>query len=200
MAIDKWPSNAELIADCFELGYLSDEWLTLDCTFGEGVFHKVRSPKRLIATDKDPYKSLFGSSVDFRYLPFKDRAFDCVIYDGPYKLQGTSNETNMDERYGTKETVRWQDRMQLLHDGFEECARVLGNGFLLAKCQAQVCSGAVRWQDVEYINHGYELGLDLVDRFDILSYRAQPDGRSQVHARRNHSTLLIFKRKKKNAR
>jgi hypothetical protein len=34
MAIDKWATNAALIADVASLGYLSDDLLILDATYG----------------------------------------------------------------------------------------------------------------------------------------------------------------------
>lgn len=192
MAIHDWKSNAELIEDCARLGYLNEHWATLDCTWGYGTFWKNWSPLDLTGCDLDPAKSPIGYSVDFTKMPFADRSFKSVVFDGPYKLNGTDQGEG--ERYGVHETTRWQDRMQLLRDGITECARVLGDGYLLVKCQSQVCSGKVRWQDIEFVNHAQTCGLGLVDRLDMLSYRPQPEGRSQVHARRNASTMLILKR------
>ena len=60
--------------------------------------------------------------------------------------------------------------------------------------QDQVCSGRVRWQTFAFTEEALSNGCELVDRMELISYRPQPKGRSQVHARRNHSTLLIFKR------
>ena len=57
-----------------------------------------------------------------------------------------------------------------------------------------LCSGKIRWQTLEFIEHTLSLRLRLIDRFDFLSYRPQPLGRRQVHARRNSSTLLVFQR------
>ena len=36
-------------------------------------------------------------------------------------------------------------------------------------------------------DHAESLGHRLVDRFDLASYRAQPAGLRQIHARRNTS-------------
>lgn len=193
MAIDKWETNAHLIADCARLGYLRKEWRTLDPTYGHGTFWKLWRPDDLTGTDLDPDKSLAPFGVDFRELPWADRSFDAVVFDPPYKLNGTPTE-QVDKRYGVHEPTRWQDRMTLIDDGLTECARVLGDGFLLMKCQDQVCSGKVRWQTVVFTRRASELGLGLVDRFDFLSYRAQPNGVRQVTARRNASTLLVFQR------
>lgn len=193
MAIHKWSSNADLIADCARLGYLRAEWRTLDPTYGHGTFWKVWRPRELIGSDIDPVKSPCGESVDFTALPIIDRYCDAVVFDPPYKLNGTATES-IDRRYGVHEPTSREGRMTLCRDGLTECARVLGDGFLLMKCQDQVNGGKVRWQTVDFTNHAATLGLGLVDRLEFLSYRPQPDGRSQVHARRNSSTLLVFKR------
>jgi hypothetical protein len=93
--------------------------------------------------------------------------------------------------------VPWQDRMQLCRDGITECVRVLRfKGFLLVKCQDQVCSAQVRWQTHDFAAHAESLGCRLVDALYLTSYRAQPEGRSQQHARRNYSTLLVLRRER----
>lgn len=195
VAITAWPSNAELIADCARLGYLRPEWRTLDPTYGYGTFWNIWRPDELIASDLDPAKSPTGESVDATALPHADRSMPAVVLDGPYKLNGNPSDTDgADERYGVNRYTDWRDRMTLLRDMLTEGARVLGDGYLLFKCQDQVCSGKVRWQTVEFTNHAASLGLGLVDRLDRLGYRPQPKGRRQVHARRNASTLLVFKR------
>ena len=193
LSISEWPTNAELIADCAALGYLRKEWRTLDPTWGRGTFWNLWRPDNLTASDLNPAKSPIGHSVDFTLLPWPDRHFDAVVLDTPYKLNGTPTE-EVDERYGVHEVRTWQERMALIRAGITECARVLGDGFLLLKCQDQVCSGKVRWQTTEFATHAKTLGLGQVDRLDMLSYRPQPDGVRQVHARRNSSTLLVFKR------
>lgn len=194
MAINQWRSNAELIEDCARLGYLRREWVTLDPTFGHGTFWKNWCPETLVACDLDPAKSPIGHAVDFTALSYwPDGFFDAVVFDPPYKLNGTPDDT-VDKRYGVHTPTRWQDRMELIEDGIDECSRVLGEGYFLLKCQDQVCSGKVRWQTRVFADRARVNGLGLVDRFDFVSYRAQPAGRRQVHARRNASTLLVFRR------
>jgi len=194
LAIDKWRTNAELIADCAKLGYLRDDWITLDPTYGEGTFWNAWRPRELVGYDLDPAKSMTGTSIDFRDLHWlHDREFPAVVFDPPYKLNGTP-DPEVDGRYGVDTPTRWQDRMELCRAGIRECARVLGDGYLLVKCQDQVCSGKVRWQTHDFTVVAASCGLGLVDRFDFLSYRPQPSVRRQVHARRNSSQLLVFKR------
>lgn len=190
-AAKAWKSNAEMIADVARLGYL--EGHVLDCTYGAGVFWKAYRPEKLTAHD------LKTDAIDFRNLPHPDGTFDASVIDGPYKLNGTSSAP--DVRYGVDTYASWQGRHALIREGITECARVtVPAGYVLVKCQAQVCSGAIRWQDREFADHGESVGLVLVDRFDLLGKgRAQParsrqDGKParQHHAYGRPSTLLVF--------
>ena len=65
---------------------------------------------------------------------------------------------------------------------------------LLIKCQDQVVSGAVRWQTRIFADHAEAQGFQLVDALHVQGSRPQPDGRRQVHARRDYSTLLVLER------
>lgn len=100
----------------------------------------------------------------------------------------------VDERYGVDAYASREDRHDLIRAGMKECTRVLApGGSLLVKCQDQVNGGRVRWQTIEFANYGVELGLELVDMLHMLGGRPQPPGRRQEHARRNYSTLLVFR-------
>ncbi len=193
-----WRNNAELIADVARLGYLRSEWRTLDPTYGLGRFWTLWRPERLVASDVDPARSPTGRSVDATATPWASRSFDAVVLDPPFKLNGTSTGRGAsvsDDDYGVGgPNVSWQDRHALIEAMITEATRVLRpGGVLLVKCQDQVCSGQVRWQTRIFADHAESLGHRLVDRFDLSSYRAQPVGRSQVHARRNTSTLLVLR-------
>ena len=186
LAATRWPTNAAMIADVATLGYL--EGPVLDPTWGSGTWWNIWRPDTLVAHD---LYTLDG--VDFRRLPHPDGLFNAVAFDPPYKLNGRSTE-QVDRRYGVAGPfTRWQDRHALIRDGLTECARVLApGGHLLLKCQDQVCSGRVRWQTDEFTSHAAALGLAKVDRLDFLKSPRPQAATRQVHARRNHSTLLIF--------
>jgi len=201
LAATAWATNADLIADVARLGYLHEDWLTLDCTYGEGVFWKKWRPTTLVCSDLTPKGDAmlarhFGGFMraDFTCLPFADNTFQAVVFDPPYRLNGTPDRDFMDYRYGIGAPARWQDRMQLIYDGLRECVRVtVPGGFLLAKCQNQVCSGKVRWQVDEISRRAWVHGMEKVDQLEFLTHpRPQPGDRRQLHARRNHSTLLVF--------
>lgn len=191
-AVHAWPSNAHLIRDVAELGYIGD--MVLDVTYGLGNFWTEFQPEYLLGTDQNAAKSMTGDSVNFTRLPFSDRGFQTVVFDPPYKLNGTPDQ-DTDERYGVETPTRWQDRMSLMLDGLIECCRV-ADRTVLAKCQDQVCSGKVRWQTLEFEQVARGQGFEQVDRFDLLgTARPQPmEGRRQRHAHGRPSTLLVFQR------
>ena len=192
MAIGSWKNNAELIADCARLGYLRSDWHTLDPTYGLGRFWSIWRPDHLTASDLNPERSP-GPPADFTALPHPEATFDAVVFDPPYKLNGTPSDPDI--AYGVDVVASWRDRHQLIRDGITECARVTSpEGHLLVKCQDQVVSGAVRWQTHEFTAHAAAHGCRLVDQLHLRSYRPQPAGRRQVHARRNYSTLLVLQK------
>lgn len=196
LAIFKWATNADLILAAHKLGYLEDDWLTLDMTFGKGVWWKRYRPKTLITNDLK--KGSPQMRFDFCRAPFADNTFKVVAYDPPYKLNGTPNKAT-DEPYGVEVPTRWQDRMDLIYAGVREGCRVTSD-VLLVKCQDQVCSGNVRWQTHEIYKLALECGMYLEDELHMEGGRPQPkknpDGsiRRQVHARRNFSTLMVFRK------
>jgi len=196
LAATRWPTNGHLIADVARLGYLDGS--VLDVTYGLGTFWREWQPTNLVGTDLDPAKSPRGCSADVRFLPFVAGSFDAVVFDPPYKLNGTPTAT-LDGRYGVDVPATWQERHELIRSGITECLRVTRR-YLLVKCMDQVCSGAKRWQTMEFTRHAEDHGARLVDRFDLLvTPRPQPAGRRQVHAQGNYSTLLVFESRKEDA-
>lgn len=190
LATQPWTTNADLIADIARLGYLHWEDRVLDPTWGAGGWWTVWHPRDLYRHD------LTFDGIDFRHLPEPDRAFEAVAFDPPYKLNGTATP-EVDDRYGVGTYASWQDRHTLIRDGITEMARVVKpKGIVLLKCMDQVCAGKKRWQTIEFPNHAATVGLELIDRLDKLGGRSQPEGRRQVHAHQNMSTMLIFRKRK----
>ncbi len=188
LAMNQYHSNAELIVACRDLGYL--QGTILDTTYGLGCFWKLWRPIELTSCDIDQNKGVIPA--DFTKLPFKDGAFNTVVFDPPYKLNGTPS-CSSDGRYGTNTPIHWKERMALCRAGVIECSRVTNN-YLLVKCQDQVVSGKVCWQTHQFANVAESVGCSLVDSLHLKIHRPQPKGRRQVHARRNYSTLMVFKR------
>ena len=196
LAIAEAKNNAELIAQCAQLGYLQDDWLVFDATYGKGRFWTEWQPKRLITNDLDQNTNA-QMHADFTDLPMPNDSMDAVVFDPPYKLSGTPSgegPASGDESYGVKgKYVPVRERHNLMLDGADECARILKRGgYLLIKCQDQVSSGRVHWQTFMMWDHMSD--LELVDMLHLRGYRKQPKGRRQLHARRNYSTLMIWEK------
>lgn len=188
-----WPTNGHMIADVHRLGYLEDNYV-LDPTYGNGTWWTQWRPAALRPmTPNGDVRGVVCREWDFTRMWFPADTFDAVTFDPPYKLNGTPSDP--DHRYGVGEPTRWQDRHALIKAGLSECARVVKpKGTVLLKCQDQVCSGKIRWQTLEFSNYAVGLGLELYDRFDFMAHRPQPEGRRQIHAQANYSTLLVFRK------
>lgn len=195
LSVGEWKSNADLIADVAALGWIADDMTVLDATYGLGRFWTTYRPPLLIGVDVNPAKCSGGPPCDFRDLPYDDRSVDVVVFDPPYKLNGTPSLDDFDTAYGIEVPTDWRDRMALIADGAEECARV-ARKHLLVKCQDQVVSGKVRWQTDVVTEAVTPQGFRKADRFDYGAGRGrkQPDGRTQRHARHDASQLLVFTR------
>jgi hypothetical protein len=187
-AIGTRTDNAQLMADCAELGYLPES--VLDATYGTGRFWRDYHPGQLWRNDLDP-ESPAELHFDFRKLPFIDGKFAAVVFDPPYKLNGTSTgrgPSAADDGYGVGgEYSSVAAKMDLIYDGALECARV-SSRYLLVKCQDQVVSGNVVWQTSDITRclewkFDPEKGLPvrtewrLVDMLHVQGYRKQPESR-----------------------
>ncbi len=196
LAAHDWPTNAELIRDVAEL-WLSRSLRTLDPTYGKGTWWKEWRPHILRTHD------IANDGVDFRNVPYNSISFDQVAFDPPYVSVGgreTSGMKDMQRRYGMDRTPKTPEGLQhLIDQGMKECVRVLRpGGVLIMKCQDYVASGKLFPGTFYTLEHAINvLELELVDRFEhIGNPRPQPLGRQQVHARRNLSTLFVFRKGK----
>lgn len=196
LAIGQHSNNAQLIEDAAQLGYL--DGLVLDPTYGEGKFWSRFRPTDFATNDLHKPADL---SYDFCNVGLNDDTFDAVVFDPPYKLAGkrddgglTDGDITMEGRYGTGgEYVPTRKVAELLVCGTQEACR-LSRRFVLVKCMDQVASGRVHWQTDDVTAAAAACGFRKADSFMLKRSRAQDLKRRQVHARRNYSTLLVFKK------
>lgn len=199
-AATRWRSNAHLVEDLVRLGYLHSDWDVLDPTFGSGNWWKRWRPENLTTH----VRSEDGS--DFRALPYRDGAFDCAAYDPPYVAIGgreTSTIKKMHGAYGMADPeFRTPAELQEIIDaGLTEMARVVrpsgrngtGGGYILCKCKDYITGGKLWDGTGRTVSHALSLGLDYVDRLEHLGNPGPQSQTRQVHARRNLSTLLVFR-------
>lgn len=189
LAAGSWPTNAEMIEQVARLGYLNGR--VLDLTYGRGKWWTKWRPDEL-----DPY---VGNFLNTNY---RDELFDAVTYDPPYVCPGGRSTTGLPDffdRYGLMHTPKSPAELQVVMDlGLAEAHRVCKTGgYVLMKCQDYVSSGKL-WLGVTYSQQaGLKLGMEVFDVIHHISgTRAQPSRSRQVHARRNLSTLLVFKKKR----
>lgn len=197
-------NNAELIVMARDLGYIPDahDTWTLDCTYGSGRFWNLWRPEHLIRSDANVVDEHGNTregviQTDFTNMPWGDDVYSAVVYDPPYKLNGTpamGGPATSDVSYGVGKKQTIAERMELIFEGLLECIRVAKpGGYVLVKCQDQVSSGKVHWQTFD-VKQAMDINFcDLVDMLHLPGYRKQPAGQ-QVHAHQNYSTLLIFQK------
>lgn len=184
------------MADVARLGYLDGS--VLDVTFGLGTFWSNHRPHFLTACDIDVDKSPLGISVDVEHLDrhFAERSFDVVVFDPPYKLNGTPDPT-VDARYGVDVVESPTRRMRRISIGTQQCCAVADKR-VLVKVMDQVVSGKKVWQTDAVTEAAAAMGFRKKDRLDLLvNPRPQPPNRRQVHAQQNYSTLLVLERIKR---
>jgi len=193
LAADTWSDNSMLMLDMLRLGYLADDMHILDPTYGRGTWWKHWCPKHLHTSD-------LKTGTDFRELPWQSNSFGAVVFDPPYVAIGgraTSTLVEFNDRYGLDTTPLTPYQLSVMNEsGLTECARVTGErGFILVKSMDYISSGKL-WEGTYRIRkHAETLGLEMIDRIEHVGVpRAQPGGRKQVHARRNYSTLQVFRK------
>jgi tRNA G10 N-methylase Trm11 len=173
-----------------------------DVTYGRGNFWK-KIPKglyELLATD-------LKTGVDARELPYEDETLDVVVFDPPYMHSsgGSSHasgaSTAMDKYYRNNATKRVSDgHLQVLDLYFTaavEARRVLRRkGIYVVKCQDEVCANRQRLSHVEIIQNHQDNGWICEDLFVVVRNGTPVVSRMkrQLHARKNHSYFLVFRR------
>ncbi len=189
-AATNWHDNAALIADCMRLGYLQENWLVFDATYGRGNWWNTWRPPNLIHLEDS----------DFRALPFEDKSFDAVTYDPPYVSPGGRKTTTIPqffEAYGMTDVPKSPMELQesLIEPGMDEMYRIVKpKGFVLMKCKDYVSSGKLFLGTHHVLTHALELGFECVDRLEHIGVPGPQSQTRQVHARRNLSTMFVFRK------
>lgn len=191
MRAHRWGTNARMIAEAVvPLGYIEGD--VFDATYGKhGGFWKEWRPADLTTNDLHAPADFHE---DFTGFSFDDQAATTVVFDPPYKLNGTPALGDFDNRFGIADRLTRDEKLGMIRAGAVECWRLTAR-WLLVKVQDQVEGGRMRWQTLMVIDALVERDAQLVDRFDFLfDPRPQPGDRRQLTARSNYSTLLVFKR------
>jgi len=172
---DRWGTNARMIAEAvMPLGYIEDD--VFDATYGRhGGFWTDWRPDDL--TTNDLNAEYVDHHYDFRALPFGERSFTTVVFDPPYKLNGTPTMGDMDSRFGVGQRMTRDEKLAMIRDGAIECWRITDER-LLVKVMDQVVGGRVRWMARMVTDALEPLGASLADQFQFLiTPRPQPPRR-----------------------
>ena len=194
LAIDGGQStNAERVVDLHRLGYLPEP--VLDPTYGWGKMWDRHRPAVLITLDLEP-EAPVALVADFTRCRSRPLSFGSTLYDPPYAYRGTADgQQDLDDRYGTDVYRLKADITALILAGASECARVTRK-FLIVKCQRSVVAARLIPQPYLVLSHLTRDGTwRYRDELHLLSYRAQPAGRTQRNSRSNYSTFLVLERR-----
>lgn len=170
----------QAIEDLRALGYLHDGQDIFDATYGpKGGFWTHWAPPTLYRNDLDRDVDV-ERHEDYRNLSWHDDAFDVVVFDPPFKLNGTGGSHDSDASYGVDKP--WSGLQAVLddyRDGLIECVRVTKpGGLLLYKTQDQVALQRKHWlSKLSWVWLGDM--ATLIDEIFLYGYRAQPANRTK---------------------
>jgi hypothetical protein len=200
--------NSEVFPHILSL-YVEKGSTVADVTYGKGAFWKnvPAGAYRLLKSDMQPKPRAGVKIADCRNLPYAASSVDCVVFDPPYMHTpgGTAHEghQNFEEYYknnGHNSTAKKYHEavLDLYFKSAGEARRVLrNNGIYIVKCQDEVCACKQRLTHVEIINHLEKMDFVTEDIFVLV--RGNRPGVSrvlrQVHARKNHSYFLVFRKR-----
>jgi hypothetical protein len=194
--------NDAMIASVARL-YIADGATVLDCTWGKGNFWTRTDTSRFRLIGTDLASPAAPVRADFRALPFADTSMDVVVFDPPY-VHSVTQRRDISATYRNLETtpaLTYAAIMDLYAAGMTEARRILrAGGTCWVKCQDTVENHGQRWSVVNVHAMGTALGFQPQDLFVLVAHNP-PGGMSaerQYHARRNHSYLWIFAKRRGN--
>lgn len=205
LAVYRWRDNADMIANgVHKVGWLRGTDRCLDPTYGlnGGMWTRSVGGVRKVVWKPDDLTTYCRErdGSDFRSLPHPDGYFDSILFDPDYVARGgrtTSTTADKEIRYGQGESPATPELLQKRNnEGLTEMARlVCMGGIVLVKTQDYVSSGQLYPSVFEFMLHARSIGLLYRDRFEFVVVPTRERHKKvQQHARRNHSTLLVFQK------
>mgnify|MGYP001138720492 CR=1 FL=1 len=185
--------NSDLFRNIFSL-YGKGATNVADVTFGKGVFWK-----QIDTRDINFLPSDITGGIDLRDLPYCDGEIDFIVVDPPYAhSSATPIKKSINDQYNINSVCGRDNILRLYFGGIIEAFRVLRKGgILVVKCQDEVMGGKQCFNHIVLLNFAEVYGFVCEDIF-VLVQRGRPAMRHkyQIHARKNHSYFLVFRRSK----
>jgi DNA modification methylase len=193
-------NNSKLVKQVVEL-YGNDARLIADVTYGKGNFWNwnwCELLHTLLASDIEPSLPNVRKE-DFTNLSYPDNYVDMLFLDPPYAYHAPQYHNDAyknQERYNTG--VSEKSVLDLYQKGIDEAVRVVKpSGIICVKCCDQISGGKNRFDHIQIYIWAMWRNLLAEDLF-ILKTTNNPMMRHdyQLHARKNHSYLWVFRNKK----
>lgn len=190
----RWSTNADMIADLSLLGWFNGP--VLDMTYGHGNFWTKYQPNDLTANDLHPNKGTTSFDWTNSNLASSfNRSFAAVVFDPPYKTQGTPTPTNND-RYGLNTAYTGTELKTVISKGIANGTQCVADGGLfMVKCQAQQTNGWYFNQPL-YVHQLAETAGFKQQATTYLQNNPPPQ-RTQKTPRNNLSQLVIYRQTQK---
>lgn len=183
-------NNSGLIKNVSNL-YFSEGNKIADVTYGRGAFWRKVDTKKYDIVGSD-----ILTGTDFRNLPYADNEFDHSVIDPPYAR--ITNLKGMVDCYNTNRFTTHDEIIKLYESGLIELSRITKkNGYILCKCQDEICGCRQRWSHIEIKGIAEQLGLYAKDLFILVNEKNPKPVCKQQHARKLHSYLWVFQVKQK---
>lgn len=185
-------NNSDIFPNILEI-YAKDNDTIIDITYGKGVFWRNVNAEKYSFRPSD-----ILTGINYNYLPYKNNVIDMVVFDPPYMGHNGGKNYAVARNYNV-DVPKYDKRYieKLYFGGIDEACRVLRKkGILVVKCQDEIQSGKQRLNHIELIQYCISNGFIIEDIF-ILVQKNSPIMRHpyQLHARKNHSYFLVFRRK-----
>ncbi len=190
-------NNDHLMAEVAKLYFRPGDRIA-DVTYGTGRFWRRIDLSQfdfhasdLLTVPEHPY--------DFRCLPYRSNDFDVHVIDPPYMHHPAKTRRHNTDYKNAETTFGYShvDIIKLYRDGMTEGYRILKpGGLMLVKCKDEVEAGKQRMSHVEIHDIAVnDLRMEVQDLFVLTQKSPVPYfGRSNQHARKNHSYLWVFRK------
>ena len=218
-------NNDEVFKDILKL-FVKEGSTIADVTFGLGVFWNKVDMSKYNVLPSDLYlkpeaiqrysKLKPCDGVNSKQLPYDNTSLDAVVFDPPYMESFYRNQTDQIGGTGTHfsfrrayssgkgneraEKAKYHDAVTEMYikSGIEAFRVLKDNGIYIVKCQDEVCANKQRLTHVEIITGFEQMGFYCEDIFIVIRTNRPVISRlkKQVHARKNHSYFLIFRKMK----